>query len=134
MMRPTILTQKTTLEEVRQRFEQWRGIRKRATPIPEDLWEGAVSLCADLSINQVSRQLGLEYNRLKKRVGTLHPERLHPSKIPTFVEMDFKPPPVETECLLEREDKTGGKVKMYIKGPLSIHPLEWVKAFGELWR
>jgi len=84
MMRPTISTNKPTPEEVRQRFEQWRGIRKRATPIPEDLWEGAVNLCADLSINQVSRQLGLEYNRLKRRVCALHPDHLQPSEIPAL--------------------------------------------------
>jgi hypothetical protein len=56
-----IPTAKPTIEEVRQRFEHWRESRKHRTPIPESLWEGAASLCADHSTYRISRSLRLDY-------------------------------------------------------------------------
>jgi len=129
MNRQIIPTPKPTLEQVRQRFGQWRGIRQPSTPIPESLWEGAVSLCSDYSIYRVSKQLRLDYNHLKRRVGAFHPKCLRPSVTPTFVELDLKPSLTETECLLEREDQAGGRIKMQMKGRLCLDPLEMMKAF-----
>lgn len=121
---------KPTIEDVRQRFEQWRESRKHRTPIPESLWKGAVSLCADHSIYRISRSLRLDYNALKRRVCSSHPESL-PESVPssTFVELDLKASLPEAECLVEREDKDGAKRKMHIKGRLCLDPLELLKAF-----
>ena len=66
-------TEKPSLEEVRQRFEQWRTHRKQRTPIPESLWEGAVRLCADHSLCKVSSSLRLDYRVLKSRVCSFRP-------------------------------------------------------------
>jgi hypothetical protein len=125
-----IPTAKPTIEEVRQRFEHWRESRKHRTPIPENLWEGAASLCADHSIYRISRSLRLDYNALKKRVCYSHPESLPESVTSSaFVELDLKASLPEAECLLEREDKEGAKMKMHIKGRLCLDPLELMKAF-----
>ena len=131
MGRKLIPTTKLTLEEVLQQFEQWRALRKPSTPIPESLWEGAVSLCAEHSIYLVSKQLRLDYNHLKKRVGACHPKilRASVSATPSFFELDLKPPPADTECFLEKEDRAGGRIKMHLKGRLSMDPLEMMKAF-----
>ncbi len=125
-----IPTAKPTLEDVRQRFEQWRESRKHRTPIPESLWEGAVALCADHSICKISRSLRLDYNALKRRVCYSHPESL-PKFVTSsaFVELDLKASLPEAECLVEMEDKEGAKVKMHIKGRLCFDPLEFMKAF-----
>jgi hypothetical protein len=121
---------KPTIEEVRQRFEQWREGRKHRTPIPESLWKGAVSLCADHSIYRISRSLRLDYNALKKRVCYSHPARLAETVTSsTFVELDLKASLPDAECLLEREDKDGAKMKILIKGRLCLDPLELMKAF-----
>jgi len=123
-------TAKPTLEEVRQRFEQWRESRKHRTPIPESLWESAASLCADHSIYKISRSLRLDYNALKRRVCSSHPESLpEPVTSSAFVELDLKASLPEAECLVEREDKDGAKMKMHIKGRLCLDPLELMKAF-----
>lgn len=125
-----IPTAKPTLEDVRQRFEQWRESRKHRTPIPESLWEGAAGLCADHSIYRISRSLHLDYNALKRRVCYFHPESL-PEFVTSsaFVELDLKASLPEAECLVEMEDKEGAKVKMHIKGRLYFDPLELMKAF-----
>ena len=125
-----IPTAEPILEEVRQRFERWRESRKRRTPIPESLWEGAVGLCADHSIYRISKSLHLNYNALKKRVCYSNPESLPESVTSSaFVELDLKASLPEAECLVEREDKDGAKMKMHIKGRLCLDPLEFVKAF-----
>ena len=121
---------KPTIEDVRQRFEEWRESRKQRTPIPESLWEGAVTLCADHSIYKISRSLRLDYNALKRRVCYSHPESLPESVTSSaFVELDLKASLPEGECLMEMEDKDGAKVKMHIKGRLCLDPLEFMKAF-----
>ena len=92
---------KPTLEEVRQRFERCRESRKQRTPIPESLWEGAASLCADHSIYKISRSLRLDYNALKKRV----PVRLAETATScALVELDLKSSLPDAECLVEREN------------------------------
>lgn len=121
-------TAKATIEEVRQRFEQWRESRKQRSPIPEGLWEGAVDLCADHSIYKISRSLRLDYNALKRRIHYSHPKSL-PVTSSAFVELDLKSSQPETECLVEMEDKGGTKMKLYIKGGLCLDPLELMKVF-----
>ena len=121
---------KPILEEVRQQFEQWRESRKHRTPIPESLWKGAVSLCADHSIYRISRSLRLDYNALKRRIGHCRPEHFFkPVTSSAFVELDLKASLPEAECLVEREDKDGAKMKMHLKGRLCLDPLEFMKAF-----
>jgi hypothetical protein len=125
-----IPTTKPTIEDVRQRFEHWRESRKHRTPIPESLWEGAISLCADHSIYRISRSLRLDYNALKRRVCYSHSENLSESVTSSaFVELDLKASLPEAECLVEREDKDGAKMKMHIKGRLCLDPLEFMKVF-----
>ena len=125
-----IPTAKPTLEDVRQRFEQWRESRKHRTPIPDRLWEEAVSLCADHSIYRISRSLRLDYNTLKRRICSSHPKSLPESVTSSaFVELDLKASLPEAECLVEMEDKDGAKRKMHIKGRLCLDPLEFMKAF-----
>lgn len=125
-----IPTAKPSIEDVHQRFEQWRESRKHRTPIPESLWEGAVSLCADHSIYRISKSLRLDYNALKRRLCYSHPESLpEPVMSSAFVELDLKASLPEAECLVEMEDKDGAKMKMHIKGRLCLDPLEFMKAF-----
>ncbi len=125
-----IPTTKPSIADVRQRFEEWRERRKHRTPIPESLWEGAISLCADYSIYRISRSLSLDYNALKRRVCYSHPESIPgPVMSSAFVELDLKASLPEAECLFEMEDKDGVKMKMHIKGRLCLDPLELMKAF-----
>ena len=125
-----ISTATPTIEDVRQRFEQWRESRKHRTPIPESLWEGAVRLCADHSIYKISRSLRLDYTALKRRVCYSHAESLPESMMSSaFVELDVKASLPDAECLVEMADKDGAKMKLHIKGRLCLDPLEWMKAF-----
>jgi hypothetical protein len=130
MDEPFIPTTNPSIEDVHQRFDQWRKIRKHRTPIPESLWEGAVSLCADHSIYKISRMLHLNYNVLKRRAHYCQPESLPAAMMPSeFVEFELKATLPESECFLEKEDKDGTKMKLHIKSRLCLDPLELMKAF-----
>lgn len=69
MNNPTI-DKSLTLESVQQRFEAWRMSRTtKREPIPEPLWEAAVSLCRHYPITHVCRCLRLSFADLKKRLS-----------------------------------------------------------------
>jgi len=116
-----------TLEEVRQRFEHWREHRQRRAPIPESLWEGAVHLCASHSVYTVSRSLRLDYNALKRRLCSPHPDSLASSLRPSdFVTLDVSSR--GGECIVEME-KAGARMRLHIKGEIGVYPLELLRTF-----
>jgi uncharacterized protein YfaS (alpha-2-macroglobulin family) len=53
-----------TLEEVQLLFDQWRRERKRRTPIPQDLWNAAVSCAERYSLCTISSSLRLNGVRM----------------------------------------------------------------------
>ena len=61
-----------TLSKVTARFAAWRNAPKRSKKIPEDLWQAAVELSNQYSINQISKALRLSYTYLKKMRIHLH--------------------------------------------------------------
>ena len=58
------LTTRPNLSEVKEQFKIWRRTRKTHRPIPEKLWQAAVSLTATHSVSQISKELVLDYTAL----------------------------------------------------------------------
>jgi len=122
-----------SLEEVQQRFKQWREGRKRGTPIPSTLWEDAVRLCAEHSLYKISTTLRLDYNALKKRTQPACPahspesgscpQSVTPSD---FIALDLSSS--LTEFIVEME-RSGGRMRIHIKGAPGFHPQELMKTF-----
>jgi len=56
------------LEEVAQRFERWRLARWRGEHIPRELWAQAVSLGVRYGVHRMAASLGLNAERLQRRV------------------------------------------------------------------
>ncbi len=130
MSQETTPAVKPTLEEVRNQFETWRKSRQRRTPIPDLLWHAAVSLSRDYSVLQISKALRLNYTDLKKRVHTSRSVCLpETNSRPAFVELDFSKSIFPAECIVEMEDKSGARIKMYFKGEAGLDLLELGKAF-----
>jgi hypothetical protein len=57
------------LSQLSARMEAWRNDPKKSRRIPQELWQAAVELSKEYSINQISKALRLSYTDLKKRVG-----------------------------------------------------------------
>ena len=57
------------LEGVRSQIEHWRRTRSSSrSRMPDALWHAAVALCEGSSVHAVSQQLGLGYDRLRRKV------------------------------------------------------------------
>jgi hypothetical protein len=103
-----------TLEEVHELFERWRKDKTGRSPIPEALWEAAVSLTDDHSVNRIANRLHLNYKDLKNRAG---------NQI-TFIEL---PIATSVECTIEIEKPTGERMR--IKGNCTV-----VELAKEFWK
>jgi hypothetical protein len=70
-----------SLEEVRERFRQWRAARGRGEHIPRVLWAAAVGIAREQGLHVAARELHLDYDGLKRRQYGYRPLLLK-----TFVE------------------------------------------------
>ena len=60
---------KWSLEEVQEHFSAWRVKRPRPKRIPDELWQEALSLLPQYTINKVAKALRLENSSLKKKAA-----------------------------------------------------------------
>ena len=106
------------LTQLATRFEDWRHRRtSSAAPIPQSLWEQAVSLTAVLSISRVAQGIGVSWGTLKKRCTAQHslPAAAEPCTTLGFVEVPtpaaWPVPTPGTEIELQRRD--GARLRIH---------------------
>lgn len=122
--------ERPTLKEVQKQFKTWRKIRKKKTAIPDKLWEAAVTLSSEYTLYQISKALRLNYNDLKHRVKISKPVFQPPTHSgPAFIELGLNDQMLPAECIIEMEDRDGGKMRMHFKGNAGLDLLELSKAF-----
>ena len=118
-----------SLSEVKEQFKIWRRTRKSPRPIPEQLWQAAVSLTATHSISQISKELVLDYSSLKKRVPAKKKTAVAKMSPPGFIELNLEPPASESQCMIEMRDIGGARMQMHFRGKPDVDLLELTKAF-----
>jgi hypothetical protein len=102
----------TQLAELMDRFDHWRQSRTtRGEPIPDSLWEQAVSLTRLLPLSRVAKRLRLNRQELKKRCGQHQPQQPDtPDRlsVPDFIEVKPEPTWLSAgiDIHLERPDGT----------------------------
>ena len=125
-------SRKLSLKKVQGQFENWRNTRKSRGPIPEALWDAAISLAGSYSVHQISKGLRLNHTALKDQVEISR--NVIPEEAPqtTFVELRplHQPMPIE-EFSLNLENKAGAKMKIHVKGHTDIDLLALTQTF---WR
>ena len=120
-----------TMSAVQARFADWRKNKKDRRRIPEDLWEAAVLLNNEYSLNQISSALRLGYSDLKKRIKShkqLHACKRTPSQ--DFISIDM-PQVHSAECVIEMEHISGNKMRMHFKGKADLDLQSFAESF---WR
>ncbi len=118
-----------SLREVKEQFKNWRRTRKSHRRIPEELWQAAISLTANHSISQISKELVVDYTALKKRVPIKKKNTAAKMSPAGFIELNLEPPAAVTECIVDMEDNLGAKMRMHIRGKTDFDLLELAKAF-----
>ena len=118
-----------SLSEVKEQFKTWRKTRKSPRPIPKKLWTAAVSLTANHSISQISRELVVDYSTLKKRAAVKNKAGTTSMSPADFIEVNLEPPAAVAECIVEMQDILGAKMRMHFRGKTDFDLLELAKAF-----
>jgi len=108
------------LENLRQRFERWRRMRKVRSRIPEPLWAATVKSAAKYGIHRTAKALRVDYYALKKRVEGK--SAASASNVPprgagaTFLELAPPTRAGSCQCTLEFEDAAGAKMRVHLEG------------------
>jgi hypothetical protein len=123
---------KISLKEIQKQFEDWRSARQKREPIPEALWEAAVTAAQYNPIGRVSRVLRLDYRKLKERIHTRYGNNFFGVDLDAgFIEIDSRQLLCPVECIVETQQPDGARMKMHIKSGNGFNPLEIAKAFWQ---
>jgi len=103
------------LEEVRERFEQWRDSRNKRGRIPDALWQAAATLYPAYSLHQISRTLHLNHTKLKQ---CIHEQQTVSSlpPVPAFIELGLSDAVTPCECIVEMQHRDGARMRVQVKG------------------
>ncbi len=130
-MTQAIPNDREDLEQLRHRFEEFRGTRTGRTRLPETLWREAGKAAAHYGVNVVAHELHLDYSKLKREMGKQDQPKVSRKKIqaPTFVELIGAAPSVMTSCLVEMESAQGGKLRLDLKAIATTELAGLIRAF-----
>lgn len=108
-----------TLEEAEALSGRWRAGRKRGARIPKALWAAAVAMAERYGVRQIAQQLGVDEQRLTKRVpraGGVAPTGRRELRFVELLPGSVSPVPGGRECVIEMENIRGGKMRVELSG------------------
>jgi len=99
------------LRRAAERFQRWRNVRRRGSPIPEPLWTLAAQVAARFGVCKTASALKLDYYSLKSRLA----ESTSAGDPTAFLEL---PPPASAagECIIECQNSVGARMRIHLKG------------------
>jgi hypothetical protein len=129
------------VEQVRQRWAEWRNTHAVRSRLPEELWAGAVELVQCDGIDATARAMDVDKPSLRKWAGRLNPAPRQPARrksrpkqrandLPTFVELLASGSGTATSCMVEVESPRGAKLRLELKGIQTSQLAELIRAFA----
>jgi len=118
-----------SVAQLQRQLEQFRSALPGRTKLPESLWQAAVELARQHGVYPVAHPLGLDYTRLKKRLGESPTLRRKATK-PAFVELVAPSRAPLEEWAVEFESP--GRSKMRIQWKAAAPP-DWTTLL-QAWR
>jgi len=121
------------LKRLRGRIDDWRSGREKLHPMPSQLWREAAALARELGVNPVRSALGLNYESLKRRLGSGGgtPREASEASMAKFVELSGaevlgspSAGPVVELC-----DASGTRVTVRLAAGSTLEVAELVEAF-----
>jgi hypothetical protein len=99
----------------RNKFTEWRSKRaSRTERIPPALWKAATRCAERFGIHPTARALGLDYAAIKRRMPLV--AKPPQSEASPFVELVPSVRSSFPECVVELENRTGGKLRIELRG------------------
>ena len=118
------------LEQLRLRFEEFRGTRTGRTRLPETLWQEAAKAARRYGVNTVAHELHLDWSKLKRKMLKQDQPKVSRNKTPpTFIELIGATPGGLTSCLVEMESAQGGKLRLDLKAIATSELAGLIRAF-----
>ena len=109
------------LAELIKHVDPWRQRRTtRGEPIPEPLWEQAVSLTQVLPLARVAKRLRLNRQELKKRCGQRRPPESASAgvlPVPDFIEVKTEPAWIATGMDIDVQRPDGARLRIHYHEP-----------------
>jgi|SRR5215469_3348581 len=126
------------VEQLRQRFVEFRQAHALRSRLPEELWTAAAKLARRDGITATARALGLDRPSLQKWTDRLEPRRSikarkaprQPRSAPAFVELLAGSTGTRNSCLLEVESRQGGKLRLELRDIAPSQLAELIRAFA----
>src|SRR3954471_14866003 len=105
------------VDEVRERFAEWKRTRAKKARIPDELWDAAVAVARRNGVNRTAQTLHLDGGKLMRRMVAAGSESERKSEdAPTaFTEFVSSQPDVRLECVVEAERPGVGPVRVQLK-------------------
>ena len=107
------------LEQARRRFCQWRKTRKAHARIPDVLWASAVRMAGRYGLSKTVNALGLNCQRLKRRLAASDEAANDQDVATRFIELPPFASDGRCECLVEFEGTDGAKMRVRLRGVAS---------------
>ena len=101
-----------SLNEVREKFKQWRNSPDRGKAIPEALWEAAATLYPAYSLHRISKALSLNHTKLKHYVQDMSSNPSVPTA--SFIELGLPKPTLPFRGIIEMQHQEGARMTMQI--------------------
>jgi hypothetical protein len=67
------LFSRTNLQQLQRQLDSWRQSQRPRSRLPDELWSAAATLAATHGVSSVAGQLGLEYNKLRRKLESSAP-------------------------------------------------------------
>jgi len=120
------------VERLRRRIDHWRRTRTRHSPMPEELWHGAVALARDRGVYPIAHTLGLNYESLKRRVAKASGRRAREAPVTSFVELGPSLPiglTTPAGAVVELTNESGERLAIHLPGGSGIDVMALASAF-----
>jgi hypothetical protein len=130
-MTQAVTSDREDLEQLRRRFEEFRGAQTGRVRLPEAQWQDAGRAAARYGVNVVAHELHLDYSKLKREMSKQDQPKVSRKKIqaPMFVELIGAAPSGMTSCLVETESAQGGKLRLDLKAIATAELAGLIRAF-----
>jgi hypothetical protein len=122
------MMQQNSFSQLAVRFEAWRNDPKKSRRIPQELWQAAVDISKEYSINHVSKVLRMSYTDLNKQINAESKENLPIIKTQPrmkFIELGLEKPSSIPECTVEMEDGSDAimRIHLHVRTDLDLYEL-----------
>ena len=127
---PKSANDKRRLEEIRERFDQWRHNRNKRGRIPDALWQGAATLYPAYSLHQIAKALHLNQSKLKQYVHEQQGVSSLPATPAAFIDLGISDALITPcESIVEMQHQNGARMRIQVKGQNELDLMKLIRQF-----